>query len=142
MRSEEELAQLEDPAEESGGYSQSPPDTDAESFSEMGEAEIRERMDKPAPTPDAQTEPDAPADPEAVDWHAFAREFNFHYAGQGCQNRHTTKAKLRIAIETSDHVATSAPEQFLADAVGHDDVPLVQDVEQGYLFAEEVLADE
>jgi hypothetical protein len=142
MRSEEELAQLEDPAEESGGYSQSPPDTDAESFSEMDEAEIRERMDKPAPTPDAQTEPDAPADPEAVDWHAFTREFNFHYAGQGCQNRHTNAKLLTAALDLSEHVATSAPEQFLADAVAVDCVPLVRDHEGRHLFAKEVLADE
>jgi hypothetical protein len=142
MRTEDELAQLEDPAEESGGYSQSPPDTDAESFSEMDEAEIRERMDKPAATPDTHTEPDAPADPEAVDWHAFTREFNFHYAGVGVQNRHTNAKLLTAALNLSEHVATSAPEQFLADAVDADCVPLVRDHEGRYLFAKEVLADE
>jgi hypothetical protein len=142
MRTEDELAQLEDPAEESGGYSQSPPDIDGEPFSEMDEAEIRERMDKPAPTPETHTEPDAPADPEAVDWQAFAEEFNFHYAGVGVQNRHTNAKLLTAALDLSEHVATSAPEQFLGDAVAADCVPLVRDHEGRYLFAKEVLADE
>lgn len=83
---------------------------------------------------------DAPADPHLVDWDAFAREFNFHLAGQGCQNRHTTQKKLEIALGVSENVATSSPGEFLSEAVADERVPLVKDRERGYLFADEVLA--
>jgi hypothetical protein len=158
MRTEEELAQLDDPAETSGGYAArlrdaaeaeldewTPPEqADDAAWDELTEEERRERMGKAAQTasPVGRDTVDAPADPEAVDWCAFAREFNFHYAGVGVQNRHTNAKLLTAALDLSEHVATSAPKQFLADAVAADCVPLVRDHEGRYLFAKEVLADE
>jgi hypothetical protein len=157
MRSREELAQLEDPAEQSGGYTQrlrdaaeaeldewTPPEqADDAAWDELTEAERRERMGKAAQTasPVARDTVDAPADPEAVDWHAFAREFNFHYAGQGAQNRHTNRRKVRTAIGCSDHIATSAPREFLADALAAPSVPLVETPAGKLKFAKEVLGD-
>jgi hypothetical protein len=157
-RTEDELAQLEDPAETSGGYAArlrdaaeaeldewTPPEqADDAAWDELTEEERRERMGKAAQTasPVGRDTVDAPADPEAVDWRAFAREFNFHYAGQGCQNRHTNHKKVRLAIGCSEHIATSAPREFLADALAVPSVPLVETPEGKLKFAKEVLADE
>lgn len=158
MRSREELAQLEDPAETAGGYaarlrdaaeaeldeSTPPEQADDAAWDELTEAERRERMGKAAETasPVGRDTVDAPADPEAVDWHAFTREFNFHYAGVGVQNRHTNAKLLTAALELSEHVATSAPKQFLGDALTADCVPLVELDNGKLLFEDEVLADE
>jgi hypothetical protein len=86
--------------------------------------------------------PDAVAEPAALDWHAFARRFKFHLAGQGVQSRFTTKHKVVTALSVDDAVGAGA-ESFFHDAIEHADVPLDIDQTTGrVLFRSEVLADE
>lgn len=83
--------------------------TPAREWEDRSEAERQSWMqDTPLPDKDGTTpDSDAAADPDAVDWHAFVRESNFYRAGEGCQNRHTTRDKPVTAIAVSGRIDAS-----------------------------------
>lgn len=114
---------------------------------ELDEEERKARMrdteiDGDEAVEEHSSNPDAVSEPEALDWHAFARRFKFHLAGQGVQSRFTTKHKVVTALSVDDAVGAGA-ESFFHDAIEHADVPLDIDQSSGrVLFRSEVLADE
>jgi len=114
---------------------------------ELDEEERKARMrdteiDGDQTVEEHSSNPDAVSEPAQLDWHAFARRFKFHLAGQGVQSRFTTKHKVVTALSVDDAVGAGA-ESFFHDAIEHADVPLDIDQSSGrVLFRSEVLADE
>lgn len=151
MRSQEELAELDDPAEDDGAYvrevheaaeRQLGDDGTEADWDELSERERRAKMDG-RPLPDegspVSDSPAGASNIEDVDWQAFAREFNFHLGGQGAQDEWAADHVVELAVGVSDHIDTASPGSFLQTALDDDSVPLCRHA-KGIIFREEVLA--
>lgn len=110
---------------------------------ELDEEERRARMrqteiDGDEAVEEHSSNPDAVSEPAQLDWHAFARRYGFHYAGQGAQSRFVSRHKLEEATRLDDEIAGGG-ESFVDAALAHESVPLMVHDTGRIVFRSEVL---